>query len=161
MPITLYGGSAHLELVIRTSGELRVSKYLLWQIAYSEFISLIRITRFRSIACPRHCLVQGLPPIRWFSRLRSGVSGVHLGFWGSHFKAAATEIRAVAFIRLWCEPGPASCAALFIGSLLFGVAPTPFCLVVSVLLMSYRIMRRQKFNEFVGLVAWCFPLSNW
>ncbi len=25
------------ELVIRTSGELRVSNYLLWQIAYSEF----------------------------------------------------------------------------------------------------------------------------
>ena len=32
------GGIPDPELLIRTSGELRVSNFLLWQIAYSEFV---------------------------------------------------------------------------------------------------------------------------
>ncbi len=31
------GGDDHVDLVIRTAGEYRLSNFLLWQVAYSEF----------------------------------------------------------------------------------------------------------------------------
>ena len=49
-------GMPELDLMIRTSGELRISNFLLWQLAYAELI-------FTPVAWPdfdRDCLVEAI-----------------------------------------------------------------------------------------------------
>ena len=44
------------DLVIRTSGEMRISNFLLWQIAYSEFV--VTDVLWPDFACLPRCLLQ-------------------------------------------------------------------------------------------------------